>query len=235
MTWTWKWKTVCHAALPHEFNRLTPSAPRRSLARAARRRAVARHAARSSPSMSRRSRACSRGTTSRWPRVAGLMSMNETVRSSESTWVDGTSPATILQKRHSGSGAMRRARLIRSLPLMGPDRQLMERAVRHLTSFERPSASDGERRAAEWIAGALGDLGAPAVVEEERAHGTYWIPLRVPRALSIAAALLRPRWLGRALATVVAAALVDDLEHRSRWFRRAFLAKRATYNVAAEA
>src|SRR4051794_14671794 len=225
MTCMWKWKTVCHAALPHEFNRLTPSAPRRSLARAARRRAVARHAARSSPSMSRRSRACSRGTTSRWPRVAGLMSMNETVRSSESTFVAGISPATILQKRHSGSRAMGGARLIRSPP-MGPDHGLMERAVRHLASFERASASDGERRAAEWIAGALRDLGCEAVVEEERAHGTYWIPIGALSGLAIAGAVLRPRWLGRALAAIATAALVDDLEHRSRWFRRAFLPKR---------
>src|SRR2546430_50245 len=41
MTWTWKWKTVCHAARPHEFRRLIPSAARRSLARAARRLAAA--------------------------------------------------------------------------------------------------------------------------------------------------------------------------------------------------
>ena len=29
----WKWKTVCHAARPHELSRLTPSAPSRSVAR----------------------------------------------------------------------------------------------------------------------------------------------------------------------------------------------------------
>ena len=34
-------------------------------------------------------------------------------------------------------------------------RALIERVVRELAAFERPSASDGERRAAEWIAGEL--------------------------------------------------------------------------------
>ena len=31
-------------------------------------------------------------------------------------------------------------------------RPLIERVVRELASYERPSASDGERRAAEWLA-----------------------------------------------------------------------------------
>src|SRR6201991_5368938 len=53
--------------------------------------------------MSRRSVECSRGITSRWPRVPGLMSMNAIVRSSSYTRVDGMSPATILQNRQSGS------------------------------------------------------------------------------------------------------------------------------------
>ena len=40
------------------------------------------------------------------PRVAGLMSMNAIVRSSSCTRVEGTSPATILQNRQSGSAAI---------------------------------------------------------------------------------------------------------------------------------
>ena len=32
-------------------------------------------------------------------------------------------------------------------------RSLTERVIRELASYERPSASDGERRAAEWLAG----------------------------------------------------------------------------------
>ena len=53
----------------------------------------------------------------------------------------------------------------------------LEDVVRHLASFERPSASDGERRAAEWIALRLAEHGCEARVEQERAHGTYWWPM----------------------------------------------------------
>src|SRR3954454_17533936 len=103
MTCTWKWKTVCQAALPHEFRRFTPSASSRSFARRASFWAIRAHASRSSAGTSSRSVLCSRGITSRCPLVAGLMSMNATVRSSSSTRVDGISPATILQNRQSGS------------------------------------------------------------------------------------------------------------------------------------
>jgi len=48
----------------------------------------------------------------------------------------------------------------------------LEDVVGHLASFERPSASDGERRAAEWIAWRLSEHGCDARVEQERAHGT---------------------------------------------------------------
>ena len=54
---------------------------------------------------------------------------------------------------------------------------LLDEVIRHLTTWKRPSASDGERRAAEWIAGKLEAEGCAATVEEEPAHGTYWWPL----------------------------------------------------------
>jgi Peptidase family M28 len=112
-------------------------------------------------------------------------------------------------------------------------------AVYELGSFERPSASDGERRAAEWIAARLRELGCEARVEQERAHGGYWWPLGLANLIALGGAALargggRPR---RALAAVVsafaAAALWDDLGHGRRWFRRALLPQRATWNVVA--
>jgi hypothetical protein len=109
----------------------------------------------------------------------------------------------------------------------------MEEAIGHLAAIETPSASPGEREAAEWIAARLGELGAPARVEEERAHGTFWWPLGLLNAIGLAGALLGR--FGRLLAAGAAVALVDDLDHRSRWFRRAFLPRRPTYNVVAEA
>jgi len=114
-------------------------------------------------------------------------------------------------------------------------RPLIERVVRELTSYERPSASDGERRAAEWLAGELGAAGCRAVrVEEERAHGGYWWPLGLLNAAALAAATL-----GRRAAALVgglaAAAVYDDVSGGRLWFRRRTLPHRPTYNVVAEA
>jgi acetylornithine deacetylase/succinyl-diaminopimelate desuccinylase-like protein len=113
-------------------------------------------------------------------------------------------------------------------------RDLIERTVRELASFERPSASDGERRAADWIAGELRSAGCRDVrVEEERAHGGYWWPL----GLLNAAALLATA-LGRRAAALVgafaAAAVYDDVSGGKLWFRRRTLPHRATWNVVAE-
>src|SRR5215212_5647296 len=210
MTCRWKWKTVCQASLPQELRRLTPSAPSLSLTCCASRRAMRAHAARSSSSMVSRLRVCSRGTTSTWPRVAGLMSMKATVRSSSATFVPGSSPATILQKMQSGSVAMSGGRLIPSRPV-GADRKLMEDAIRRLERIERPSTSPGEREAAEWIAAALAELGLQARVETERVHGTFMLPLALLNAIGIVASVVRPRLAGRLLAAAAGALLVDDL------------------------
>src|SRR5436189_5490324 len=101
MTWRWKWKIVCQAARPHELRMLKPSGSSAACIRSARRRAASIVHCRSSSETSMRSAECSRGTTSAWPRVAGLMSMKATVCSSEPTICAGTSPATIPQKRQS--------------------------------------------------------------------------------------------------------------------------------------
>ena len=110
----------------------------------------------------------------------------------------------------------------------------MEEALRHLAAIERPSASDGERVAAEWIAASLRELGVDARIEVERAHGTFWWPLGLLNVIALAGAALG-RTIGRLLAAAAVATLVDDLDHRSRWFRRAFLPRRRTWNVVAEA
>lgn len=114
-------------------------------------------------------------------------------------------------------------------------------AIRHLAAFERPSASDGERQAAEWIAERLRAHGAQARVEEERAHGGYWWPITLANLLAAkfgGRALRRPGRNRRLLATAVsgvgAAALWDDLGHGRRWFRRALMPRRSTWNVVAE-
>jgi acetylornithine deacetylase/succinyl-diaminopimelate desuccinylase-like protein len=114
-------------------------------------------------------------------------------------------------------------------------RKLIERVARELASYERPSASDGERRAADWLAAELRDAGCREVrVEEERAHGGYWWPLGLLNAGSALAALL-----GRLPAALVgaaaSAAVYDDVSGGRLWFRRRTLPRRPTWNVVAEA
>jgi hypothetical protein len=113
-------------------------------------------------------------------------------------------------------------------------RALIERVVRELASYERPSASEGERRAAEWLAGEFRAAGCRGVrVEEERAHGGYWWPLGLLNFGSALAALA-----GRRLAVLVGgvamAAVYDDVSGGKLWFRRRTLPQRPTWNVVAE-
>src|SRR5262249_21291767 len=80
-------------------------------------------------------------------------------------------------------------------------------AIRELAAFDRPSASDGERRGAELIAGRLRELGCRVEIEEERAHGGYWWPIGLVNAFAVATgavALRRRGPLARAIAAGVA-------------------------------
>lgn len=98
--------------------------------------------------------------------------------------------------------------------------------------MDRPSASPGERRAAERIVERLAELGAEARIEEERALGGFWWPLGLANALAALATLL-PRPLRLLLAAVAAAAVYDDTTGGRQWLRRP-LQRRRTHNVVAE-
>jgi hypothetical protein len=124
-----------------------------------------------------------------------------------------------------------------SLPPVTPE---LESWVRHLAAIDRPSASEGEREAAEWIADMLARFGCDVRVEPELAHGGYWWPLGLLNVASAAAGLLARRsWSRRTrvAATLVgagaAATLWDDLGHGERRHRR-LLPRRPTHNVVAE-
>ena len=107
--------------------------------------------------------------------------------------------------------------------------------IEHLTSWERPSASEGEKRAAEWVAERFEQLGLPAAVEEETAHGSYWWPLGLFSALSGLAGLANRRFLSTAAGLFSAFGVWDDLGlWRGHW-TRALLPKRPTWNVVARA
>jgi hypothetical protein len=120
---------------------------------------------------------------------------------------------------------------------MYAEREGLERTVRHVAAIERPSASPGEREAAEWIAGALRDIGLEPAIEEERAHGTYWWPEGLLSAAGIAAGALALRGHRRTAAVLGAAAsagIVDDCSAGPHVFRR-LLPQRTTWNVVADA
>lgn len=120
-------------------------------------------------------------------------------------------------------------------PMAGEANWLRER-LEELEQIDRPSASEGERTAAEWLVARFAELGAEARIEAEPAHGTYWWPLGLGAALGAAGALasLRGRRvLGAALAAIGAAGIADDFPPGQRRLRRV-LPRRTTYNVVCE-
>jgi hypothetical protein len=113
-------------------------------------------------------------------------------------------------------------------------RAVIERVVNELASYERGSASAGERRAAEWLHTEFRAAGCEARIEEERAHGGYWWPLGLLNAVPGLLALARRRVLSVLAGAGAAAAIWDDVSGRRLWFRRAVLPHRTTWNVVAE-
>ncbi|HKH64773.1 MAG TPA: M28 family peptidase [Solirubrobacterales bacterium] len=108
--------------------------------------------------------------------------------------------------------------------------------LEELERIERPSASDGERQAAEWLVSQFAELGAEARIEAEDAHGTYWWPLGIGAALGALgaiAALRGRRLLGTLLGAIGAAGIADDFPPGKRRMRR-LLPRRTTYNVVCE-
>jgi hypothetical protein len=116
------------------------------------------------------------------------------------------------------------------------DRDWLRDRVGALASIERPTASPGEREAAEWVAAELAAVGAEPRIEEERSSGGYWWPLGLSAAagaLAGALALSGRRWLAAALGGAACAAAIDDLPPRGRRLRR-LLPKRSAWNVVGE-
>lgn len=108
--------------------------------------------------------------------------------------------------------------------------------LEELERIERPSASEGERRAAEWLVAQFAELGAEARIEAEGAHGTYWWPLGIGAALGAigaAFALRGQRLLGSLFGLLGAAGMADDFPPHQRRLRR-LLPRRTTYNVHCE-
>lgn len=116
------------------------------------------------------------------------------------------------------------------------DQTWLRAQLEELQQIYRPSASEGEREAAEWIVGRFAEVGAEARIEAEAAHGTYWWPLGLGAllgALSGFLGLRGRRWLGAILGAIGAAGIADDFPPGKRRLRRP-LAQRTAYNVLCE-
>jgi hypothetical protein len=112
----------------------------------------------------------------------------------------------------------------------------MRDRLEQLERIHRPSASQGERAAAEWLVAQFADVGVEARIEVEDAHGTYWWPLGIGAAAGVLgglAALRGRRARGFVLGAVGAAAIADDFPPNRRRLRR-LLPRRQTFNVVAE-
>jgi Peptidase family M28 len=117
-----------------------------------------------------------------------------------------------------------------------PDQSWLRARLEELETIYRPSASEGERRAAEWLVERFRDLGAEARIEAAPAHGTYWWPLGLGTALGALgglATLRGRRLLGGALGAAAAAGIASDFPPHQRRLRVP-LPKRTAYNVVCE-
>ena len=117
-----------------------------------------------------------------------------------------------------------------------PDRDWLRGLLEELEGIHRPSASAGERAAAEWLVARFEELGAEARIEVEPAHGTYWWPLGIGAAagaLAGLAALRGRRLLGAGLGAAATSAVAADFPPHRRPLR-SLLRSRDTYNVVCE-
>jgi hypothetical protein len=120
------------------------------------------------------------------------------------------------------------------------DTELQERLdadIGALCHFYRPSASKGERQAAEWVAARLSEMGLEPDLEEFRFYPDYWNVWGGHAALSAGLGLLSlasRRLAGRStrFASMLAASFWGDLNCSFYWLRSAFPA-RPSCNVVA--
>jgi Zn-dependent M28 family amino/carboxypeptidase len=115
--------------------------------------------------------------------------------------------------------------------------QTLREVVETLAAIERPPCSDGERRAAEWLADRLRQAGCSRVeLEEEDAWGGY---LSTAAGLGLVASAgtllaLRGRHMtGLVMVLGAASALVDDVQNGARFVRRIVRRRRTAVNVVA--
>ncbi|MFL5781082.1 MAG: M28 family peptidase [Thermoleophilaceae bacterium] len=117
-----------------------------------------------------------------------------------------------------------------------PAEATLREVVEALAPIERPPCSDGERRAAEWLAERFRATGARVDIEQGTGYGTFPPTVLAIGAMAAASAGLALRGR-RAAATLGAAAAVaayaDEIENGPRVFRRAIRRERQLTSVVA--
>ena len=115
------------------------------------------------------------------------------------------------------------------------DQAWLRDLVASLCEIHRPTASPGERRAAEWLLARLRETGVDGEIELDRAHGTFWWPLGLAASAGFVgglAALRGHRRLGALIAAAAGLAATDDLPPGERRLRRLLPQRTATTVVA---
>lgn len=121
-------------------------------------------------------------------------------------------------------------------PLRRPAEATLREVVETLAPIERPPCSDGERRAAEWLAERLSPTGARVTIEEGRGYGTFPPTMLAIAAMASSSALLalrRRRAAALLAAAAATAAFADEIENGPRIFRRLVRRERPLASVLA--
>jgi Peptidase family M28 len=115
----------------------------------------------------------------------------------------------------------------------------LREVVTALAAIERRAGSPGEREAADWLRARLSEAGVEARVEDVAFRDGYarqLLPLGAAGAAAGALALAgRARAPAAVIATLAAAAIIDDADNGRRPWRRLVTHPRTTTNVVADA
>jgi hypothetical protein len=110
-----------------------------------------------------------------------------------------------------------------------PSKARLRELLDELCSFDRETATGGERRAAEWLAERLAEAGVESRLEEERLHSTFWWPLGITSAAGALAGIAGARGhrlIGAAFGGPAAALAADDMPGDGRRRLRSRLPQR---------
>ena len=116
-----------------------------------------------------------------------------------------------------------------STPSVSALQEELREVIETLAAIPRPSASEGEARAADWIAERLRSHACDVEVDVETAYGHFWKPLFALNALGVAAGLTGRRLL----ALVAAAGMADEIALGPYVTRRLVYRSGTTTNVVA--